>query len=1762
MRRETPLHHARLSQKLRDHPSKHHFRYTIDASRTLREILFNSLADESPSYLELFFPRGLPSKDEKLSLSDAQGAVEGAEYTAAARGKPCGHIFRADEATYSCKTCTADDTCVLCSKCFEASDHEGHQVYVSLSQGSSGCCDCGDPEAWVKPINCSIHAPLAPDRKGGKDKGRSPAKPALPVSLQQSIRFTISRALDYICDVFSCSPENMRLPKSEQAIRRNEQLARLNNDSYGGGDGIEQNEEYALILWNDEKHTVREVEEQVSRSCRKPKRFGLEKAVEIDTFGRSVIEHSKDLPDLLRKARILEQINVTVTIRSSRDTFREEMCGTIVDWLSDISGCSVGDDPNILVHTICEEMLRPWNLGSNAVNLSIAKHGISDQARSDDRLQQMTLQNRVWAARQAARQARVEMQMVAGDPLRETIFGQRPAQGQRANEDDDNETVDGDDGGGVGTEEMDLDEALTQAAEEDEVVNEDFDGTEGNAMNVDEGADFIAMLSAELAQSSDQEHPSQISRNSDDSDEEMSDESPQRNPDELLTNPSRPWIPTKAGAPSAPTYWCSNEDNQNAHPVPIEEDLDRRVRIDFLVLYDLRMWKTMRNELRNLHISTVVRLPKFKRILSLRFAAVYTFLAQLYLVADREPDHSIILLSLQMLTTPTITAEIVERGNFFTKLLAILHTFLTSRGVGKPEQVDRNARVAFEAGVMTNRRIHHFFHDMKYLLESPHVQQRVRDKDEYLLQFLDFIMLFQGICPNVRAVGEHVEYENDAFLSAGYIVRDVTRMTRQFCEAFQWMRSQDPASICRAIRQTAKTAILHSLRVEGEGSTREITDHAIKLKPVTPYYAEVATSTIQSQRRAIVDFTVEKEAMSFHHVLHYTLSWLIDCGKSMAFSQLCGLLEFSQPQLAMSDWRSSNGPKLSVPPHEPLQYLLAMFDVPLRVCAWLIQIKAGMWVRNGHTLRHQMTTFRSTVQRDVSAQRDTFLLQVAFVVCPPDIFLASVIDRFGMSDWMRCEFSIRAGWEDHQMMDVAEDFIHLLCIILSDRALLRPLEEEQEPEILAAKHDIAHALCFRPLSHSDLCEKLTVKVANMKDFDNVLHEVAKFRPPDGLQDSGMFELKDDYFDVVDPYNAHYNKNQREEAENAWRQHKAAKHGVSPEEVVFEPAVYPIRAGVFSKLGAFTQIPMFGQIIFASLDLSLSHSELEGMPKTRLEAFLPLVLHLVMLAIKEDSGSPAIFQPQTSFIDLALKTGILSRHKTERTIVQLLFTILGIDKHHENSKAKVRRILQMLKEKRPAGFDSSVTRLPEHLQGINLSPIVSDKTLELARKKKQAQERQAKVMAAFKQQQNEFIEKQNIESAPEDWSDVETDLDREAAGSVKKTWSFPRDTCIFCQEDTNEQRLYGTLSYINESRIFRTTELQDPDRLNEVDMTPESLDRSAEAIRPFGVASKNIERVSKTTTDGTLIELERRSLGPGFPPSQTFSGPVLTGCGHVMHYSCFETFNAATERRQSMQMMRNHPEQLHLKEFVCPLCRALGNAFLPIIWKPKEVVQARSLQSGSFDQWMEAHVPFVVPRPSQLPFNQGAYIDHVNHTFLPGYAAEFSPSSDQSTSSSEFLTAARWTVPAFLTPPAPQRGSRDQANTGLESQEVAAAELLKAYRRLQGTMLANKLHSELRMPKGSSADEFGDSDILARALGYSLMGLEIAQRGVDSAGSSTFLDKIPTQTLSHLKVLSETCSSYQALSGLQSANRREAPYLVCKQITQLFGPHVDYGSSNG
>ena len=101
----------------------------------------------------------------------------------------CQHPFQKNDIVWVCRTCQADETCVLCHECFTNSDHEGHDVAFYHAQ-AGGCCDCGDEDAWDPKGFCHLH--------GGKTKGNTNDNKGLEKDIELKVHGIVNSCVEYV----------------------------------------------------------------------------------------------------------------------------------------------------------------------------------------------------------------------------------------------------------------------------------------------------------------------------------------------------------------------------------------------------------------------------------------------------------------------------------------------------------------------------------------------------------------------------------------------------------------------------------------------------------------------------------------------------------------------------------------------------------------------------------------------------------------------------------------------------------------------------------------------------------------------------------------------------------------------------------------------------------------------------------------------------------------------------------------------------------------------------------------------------------------------------------------------------------------------------------------------------------------------------------------------------------------------------------------------------------------------------------------------------------------------------------------------------------------------------------------------------------------------------------------------------------------------------------------------------------------------------
>jgi hypothetical protein len=189
------------------------------------------------------------------------------------------------------------------------------------------------------------------------------------------------------------------------------------------------------------------------------------------------------------------------------------------------------------------------------------------------------------------------------------------------------------------------------------------------------------------------------------------------------------------------------------------------------------------------------------------------------------------------------------------------------------------------------------------------------------------------------------------------------------------------------------------------------------------------------------------------------------------------------------------------------------------------------------------------------------------------------------------------------------------------------------------------------------------------------------------------------------------------------------------------------------------------------------------------------------------------------------------------------------------------------------------------------------------------------MAQFAQAQNSFLANFGDEMDEAMSSDEDMVIDNPELDDLisERNEMYPTGDCIVCQGKMDENSAqYGMLSFLQETNLLRYVDFQDKNVLMSIIKSDLSLD--------VEYKQSDTEEITDNET-GT---------------SQYFKlGCHFGSCRHLMHVSCFEEYNASIRRRHLDQPGRNHPEVRSENEFLCPLCKSIGNSLVPIIWSDRK-----------------------------------------------------------------------------------------------------------------------------------------------------------------------------------------------------------------------------------
>ena len=157
--------------------------------------------------------------------------------------------------------------------------------------------------------------------------------------------------------------------------------------------------------------------------------------------------------------------------------------------------------------------------------------------------------------------------------------------------------------------------------------------------------------------------------------------------------------------------------------------------------------------------------------------------------------------------------------------------------------------------------------------------------------------------------------------------------------------------------------------------------------------------------------------------------------------------------------------------------------------------------------------------------QDLFILQIALVILDLNLVFVSIPDRFQLLQYFSGAI-LREAYKGPHLLSMVEELFYVLITVVSEEANTTKM-------LLPAQicREILHALAMGPCSYTDLTKRVAEHMAEDVCFKRVLSGTANVEAPEPTADFGMYELKDEAYDEVNPFHPHYARNRRREVEN-------------------------------------------------------------------------------------------------------------------------------------------------------------------------------------------------------------------------------------------------------------------------------------------------------------------------------------------------------------------------------------------------------------------------------------------------------------------------------------------------------------------------------------------------------------------------------------------------------------------------------------------------------
>jgi E3 ubiquitin-protein ligase UBR2 len=545
------------------------------------------------------------------------------------------------------------------------------------------------------------------------------------------------------------------------------------------------------------------------------------------------------------------------------------------------------------------------------------------------------------------------------------------------------------------------------------------------------------------------------------------------------------------------------------------------------------LWKTARSAWHRLIIAAMLMEYENKKELAINFTKVYTNIMQDFLRDDHYHSYSVVSLSVQLFTVPTVAHHLIAQESAFFKLM---HTYYSEC----IEKHIKNKVLVFpkNSASSINKRSQYIITDLRYLLTfKPEIwTQDLRLGFLHGIQIvLRLLKAMQGMDAVVRQVGQHIEHEPDWETAFTLHIK----LSSLISSIIDWC-SSDKVILIKVYRMVL-SAVNETKFIVSESKTevKELADHSANC----------------------LMYDVSLKSVSIHLPLTRLLA---------------GLYIHLQKFNLTFDNVSTTSDKPTIE---------QIIEPVLCTRTMISQVYSGMWRRNGYSLLNQLYFYRNVKCRSEMLDRDVIILQMAGSLIESNEFLIHIMNKFNLLQWTEKNFKPNNpnAEEDtvRQFINMVDEFLELLIVVIGERFMPGIGQISDEERI---KKEIIQQLCIKPLSHSELNKALNDEHSGGHecDIEPVIHEIANFEKPPTAEKKGVYKLKDEYYNEYNMYFYHYTREEKSKSEEMQRQRRKTKN----ELLCCPPPKLPLLSESFLMLANLLQCDVMMLIIQTVLTQSL------------------------------------------------------------------------------------------------------------------------------------------------------------------------------------------------------------------------------------------------------------------------------------------------------------------------------------------------------------------------------------------------------------------------------------------------------------------------------------------------------------------------------------------------------------------------------------------------